>query len=277
MNRTPFSALASTSRSSSQDPEDLTGDRRPEHRVRVREAVDEPLAGRHHGVEHAPARGRERRTASSRRSSPWQPPGCPAERPSGRARTSDRSGRSPSSPRPRSAERRAGGTPRRSPASSRRAGRPPRAWRRRSARPGRRPRVPGRPPRIASSSSRASASPSPSACASGSAARYGYAADTCRNRPSHGSYGARRAACRPRRARRGCCRGSCRSARDEHIAVGFAAGQVVDAGQLQRRLDRLGSAGHGVDRRLVDGQHVADLGRIGLERLGGERRTVGIG
>ena len=129
---------------------------------------------------------------------------------------------------------------------------------------------------MAASSSAASASPSPSAWAPGSPARYGYAAETCRKRPSHGSYGRakRRATAGVERAERVAVVAAV--PRDEQLPVGLASGEVIDAGQLQGRLDRLRPARHRVDRRIVDGQDVGDGRRVRLERLGGEGRAMGI-
>ena len=60
-------------------------------------------------------------------------------------------------------------------------------------------------------------------------------------------------------------------------ALRLAAREMVCPGQLQGGLDRLGPATDGIDRRVVDRQARADLGSVGLERLGGERRSVRIG
>ena len=63
---------------------------------------------------------------------------------------------------------------------------------------------------------------------------------------------------------------------DHDVAVRLATGQVVDAGELEGRLDRLRAAGHRVDRRVVDRQDFADSRGVRLEWLAGERRAVGI-
>jgi hypothetical protein len=57
-------------------------------------------------------------------------------------------------------------------------------------------------------------------------------------------------------------------------AVGLAAREVRGAGELERGLDRLGAAGHRVDRRIVDRQVPADLLRVALQGLGRERGSV---
>ena len=59
--------------------------------------------------------------------------------------------------------------------------------------------------------------------------------------------------------------------------VRLAAGELGGAGELERRLDRLRAAGDRVDRRVGHRQVRPDLRRVALERLGGERRAVGVG
>ena len=59
-------------------------------------------------------------------------------------------------------------------------------------------------------------------------------------------------------------------------ALRLAAREVVGAGQLERRLDRLGAAGHRIDRRVVDREVDGDLARVRLERLGREGAAVGV-
>ena len=66
-------------------------------------------------------------------------------------------------------------------------------------------------------------------------------------------------------------------ARDHDPAVGLAAGEVIGPGELQRRLDRLRAAADRVDRGVVDRQVRRRSPRHRLERLGGERRAVGVG
>ena len=63
---------------------------------------------------------------------------------------------------------------------------------------------------------------------------------------------------------------------DHDRAVRLAAGEVVRPGHLQGRLDRLGAAADRVDRGVADRQPRPDLGGVGLERLGGEGRAVGV-
>jgi hypothetical protein len=54
----------------------------------------------------------------------------------------------------------------------------------------------------------------------------------------------------------------------------LAPGQVVRAGELQRRLDRLAPTGHRIDERVVERQHLGQLVAVGLEHLGRELRPV---
>ena len=104
----------------------------------------------------------------------------------------------------------------------------------------------------------------------------GTAADTCRNRPEPVLV---RPAERPparqvERAERVAVVAA--PARDDDPAVGLAAGQVVRPAELQRGLDRLRAAADRVDRRVVDRQARPDLRGVGLDRLGRERRAVGV-
>jgi hypothetical protein len=54
------------------------------------------------------------------------------------------------------------------------------------------------------------------------------------------------------------------------------SGQVVGAGHLQRRLDRLAAAGDGVDPGVVQRQDGRQLVRVRLDRLGRERGAVDV-
>ena len=65
--------------------------------------------------------------------------------------------------------------------------------------------------------------------------------------------------------------------REDDVAVGLAHGEVVGPGELEGGLDRLGAAGDRVQVRVVDREMDADLGRVGLERLGREGAAVGEG
>ena len=218
-----------------EDPQHLARDRRADGVVRVREAVDEARRLGEDRVADRPGRRHEPEREVARRRALRADEDVRPNAPVVDAEPAARSARSRSSPRRRRAARRAAGRPRRSPASSHRAARRRRASRRRSARRRTPRRVPGPAASMARSSSAASSSASPSAFAPGSPARYGYAAETCRNRPSHASYG-RRSGFRPDR-----------SSAPERVAViapppgdndpalRLAAGEVVGARQLERR------------------------------------------
>ena len=64
---------------------------------------------------------------------------------------------------------------------------------------------------------------------------------------------------------------------DHDQAVPVAVREVVRAGQLERGLDRLRATGHRVDRGIVHRQVRADLGGVRLDGFGGERAAVGVG
>ena len=64
--------------------------------------------------------------------------------------------------------------------------------------------------------------------------------------------------------------------REHDQPVRLAASELRRAGELERRLDRLGAAGHRVDRGVRHRQVRRDLRGVPLERLGGERAAVGV-
>jgi hypothetical protein len=65
-------------------------------------------------------------------------------------------------------------------------------------------------------------------------------------------------------------------AADHQGARSLSSRQVIRAGELERRLDGLAAAGHGVDARVVEREHGGHVLRVVLERVGREGRPVDV-
>ena len=102
--------------------------------------------------------------------------------------------------------------------------------------------------------------------------------ETCRNRPSQGSYGpAQRGTARQVQGPERVAVGDCRRRAISESTVGLAASQVIGPDQLEGRLDGLGTARDRVDRGIVHRQHRGDFGGVEPPELGRERAAVRVG